>query len=133
MLAFGSKYIPIFQNFRQDFLLDFLQIWPIFRHLGGVQNGPMFTFLYLKSIHLSGTFPYILYMWNPPPLGPSWSGTQIIMIPPINGMHRYKKSVEKGHLSFWEGNLSWTHTRVKGHPAGAPWSRVPAGLPTLSP
>ena len=33
--------------------------------------------------------------------------------------------------TFWKGNLSW-NTRVKGHPAGAPSARMPAGLLTLS-
>ena len=45
-----------------------------------------------------------------------------------------EKVLEKG--TFWKGNLSW-NTRVKGHPVGeyvgALLTRVPAGLPTLSP
>ena len=100
------------------------------------------------NIWVKGTLAFCDSEGPPPPIGPSCRGTQIILISSIYGMHRYenfatklwKKVLERVVLklpfSRWcpysKGNFRWS-TRVKGHPAGAPSARVPAGLPTLSP
>ena len=126
-------------------------IWsPSPRHLWGHPNISDFINLWhaslwefrdltMKKVLKRAPFWKFICEVPPPPtqvVGPR--GTQMILISSVYGMHRYGnlattlwKKCWRG-APFWKGNLSW-NTRVKGHPAGAPSARVPAGLPTLSP
>ena len=95
------------------------------------------------NIWMKGTLAFCDSEGPLPPIGSSCRGTQIILISSIYGMHRYRilqpnyeKKCWKLPFSRWcpfsKVSFRWS-TRVKGHPAGAPSARVPAGLPTLSP
>ena len=93
---------------------------------------------YEKSVEKGHPFWKFICEVPPPTQVVGLRGTQMILISSVYGMHRYGnlattlwKKCWRG-APFWKGNLSW-NTGVKGHSAGAPSARVPAGLPTLSP
>ena len=101
----------------------------------------VYRFFLCKVHQLWAAHPLISYICEVPSPAtpcPSCRGTQIILISSIYGMHRFENFATNlwkkcwKVAPFWNGNLNW-NTRVKGHPAGAPSVRVPAGLPTLSP
>ena len=96
------NYIPIFQNFRYVFLLDFLQIWSTFQDFfcccilrggGSKWDSCLQTFFCVKFLH-SG------------PLA-SCRGTQIILISSTYGMH----SLETFATKLWKKLLE----RIKRH------------------
>ena len=109
--SFFSNYVglPIFQNFRHDFLTRFSTNLTHFSgSFGGRNETHVYRFFCVKSTHLGGTSTYYnLHMWSysPSPLDPLKGHPNNSAILSIYGMHHYEnfatklwESVGKGHL-----------------------------------